>query len=124
MEVNINWEHGDADFKTNSSFNMPIDKLHRFLDYIFDMKGWVSNSGYNNLGFFEDGHYQKESKHVNEINNQYNNEFDDYLVADKRFSYPRASIDAIWLNDGNKTLHIVWNKCLEENLIKLPKIGE
>jgi len=123
MKVYIKWEHGDSDFTTNSSFNISKETLHRFLDYIFEMKGWISNCGYNNLGHFADGHNEKSDEHVDAINKKYNNEFDEYLEPDRRYSYPRASIESIWLKDGNLIRHIVWEKTLKENLITLPEIG-
>ena len=123
MKVIIEWEHGDADFKTESSHNISKETLHRFLDYIFEMKGWISNAGYAKIGYFDDGHNQKEAIHVDAINTKYNNEFDEYLEPDQRYSYPRASIDAIWVKDGNRKQCIVWDKCLQENIIKLPEIG-
>lgn len=118
MKVYIKWEHGDSDFSTRTSFKMSKETLHKFLDYIFEMKGWDSNCGY-----FLDGHTEKSDKHIDAINKKYNNEFDEYLEPDHRYNYPRASIESIWLKDGDKKRFIVWERCLKENLITLPEIG-
>ena len=123
MKVKITWEHGDADFETKSSFKMSKELLTEFLNFIYDMREWTPKHG-KSQGHFQDGHYQKEDKHVDAINEKYDNKFEGYLEPDHRYSYPRAGIEEVWVKDVNKLKNIVWPKCINEVLINLPKIGD
>lgn len=122
MKACITWEHGDADFETKAKHKMSKETLDRFLDFMFDQRVWVKGHG-KSRGHFADGHNERSDEHFEAINKKYNNEFDDYMEADQRYSYPRASVEDLWIKDGNKKMNIVWEKCLQDNLITLPEIG-
>lgn len=121
-KVYIKWEHGDADTIIKESYI--VDDLHDFLNFIFELRGWKPNAGWENLGHFIDGHEYRTTKHIDKMCAKYGGRYRDMIPDDIHFSNYRPAINAIWIKEGNKRKHIVWGRCLVENVITLPQIGE
>lgn len=125
--VVIEWEHGDADGKTLERYPFKSeDEMDDFLHFIYDMRKFIPNSAWENAGHFEDGHYQRERKWINEIDKKYGNRFSQLIPSDKRYrgdDYAPA-VDSIWIEQDGLPLNIIWEKALKTNTINLPKIGD
>lgn len=126
-KVVIVWEHGDADKKTIETY--PFEKeeeMQNFLQFIFDIRKFIPNSGWENAGHFLDGHYERERKWIDKIDQKYGNKFGSMIPNDihyKSTDYtPR--VNSIHVEIDGVVHNIIWEKALKlTNKIDLPKIG-
>ena len=125
--VFINWEHGSADLKTQEFYNFKTeDEMIEFLNFIYDIRKFVPNTAYENQGYFEDGHYQRERKWVEKVDQKYENKFSNMIPDDRyyRSSDYRPKIEDIHVEIGGNIYNIVWKSAIKTNIISLPKIGD
>lgn len=126
-KVFIDWEHGDADLRTQQYYDFKTqDDMDDFLHFIYDIRKFVPNSAYENQGYFEDGHYQRQRKWVEEIDSKYGNRFSDMIPNDNHYrgSDYTPSVDSIHIELGGVVHNIVWENAIKTNLVNLPKIGD
>jgi hypothetical protein len=128
--VVIEWEHGDADGKSLQRYPFKSeDEMDDFLHFIYDIRKFIPNSAWANAGHFEDGHYQRERKWIDEIDKKYGGRFSQLVPSDNSNrnrgdrSYTPA-VNSIWVEQDGLPLNIVWEKALRTNIINLPKIGD
>ncbi len=124
-KLKVEWEHGDADFRTQETYKIKKDDLPRVLDFFFDLREWRTDEGHENLGFWQDGYHQHIQEFTEKVLDKHGDDFAQYLEYDKHYGNGdhRASLNKIWLKDGKKTKYIVWTKLLPENPVTLPEIG-
>lgn len=125
--VKIIWEHGDADLKTMSTIPFKDeDMVREFLNFIWDIRKFIPNSAWENLGHFEDGHYQRQSKWIKQIDKKYGNKFSDYIPGDKYYKSNdyHPGVQGIFVEENGNPLNIIWQKAIKTNIINLPSIGD
>jgi len=128
MTVMIEWEHGDADAKTNQSYVMAdMDQLNRFLSFIFDVKRFGLERDYYGHLRFTGGYYSRTEEHISKVNEKYGNEFEGFIPYDmfSRCNDHYPDVNRIWLKFGNVVKRIVWGNVLGlSELVDAPKIGD
>lgn len=125
--VAIEWEHGDADSKEVIRYPFSDeDTMTEFLNFIYDIRRYIPNSGYANAGYFSDGHYERERKWINDKDKKYGGKFSSLIPIDKRFGSNDYSpaVESIWVEIDKLPLYIIWSKALKTKIIDLPKIGD
>jgi hypothetical protein len=125
FKVCIKWAHGDDDFFTDKIYYFSTEEMMRkYLDFIFDVRKFIPNRGYKNLGYFEDGYHEGKGEWVRKIAEKHNPEFIDYMEIDGSGpSDHYANIEDIYVKIGNKRKFIVWSEALNTNIISLPEKG-
>lgn len=115
-KVFIDWEHGDADLRTQQYYDFKTqDDMDDFLHFIYDIRKFVP---YENQGYFEDGHYQRQRKWVEEIDSKYGNRFSDMIPNDNHYrgSDYTPSVDSIHIELGG----VAWIR----GITAVPVIGD
>lgn len=126
-KVVIEWEHGDADKKTIETY--PFEKeeeMQKFLQFIFEVRKFIPNSGWKKAGYFSDGHYERERKWIDKIDQKYDNKFSHMIPNDiwYRSTDYTPHVDSIHVEIDGVVHNIIWEKALKlTNKINLPKIG-
>lgn len=122
-KVVIDWEHGDADRTTTEIYL--IDNLQRFLSFVYDIRVWNSNQGWDNLGHFCDGYHEHTAEFMKPIHEKYNNDYIDIVPEDcySSGSGHRPTLEKIYIKDGNSKIRVVWEDCLLENTFTPYEIG-
>ena len=99
--VKIEVEHGDAKYTKIESYSFDKeDDMIDFLNYTYDLRQFIPNQGYENLGYFAKGHERRIESWVNKIDSKYNNRFVDYIPQDEVYGkhrYYLSSIEYVWV---------------------------
>lgn len=126
-KVVIVWEHGDADKKTIEDYPFEEEEeMQKFLQFIFDFRKFIPNSGWENAGHFSDGHYERKRKWAEKIDKEYGNKFAHMIPNDiyYRSTDYTPSVESIHVEIGGVVHSIIWEQALKlTNKIDLPKIG-
>jgi hypothetical protein len=126
--VVIEWEHGGADGYDVKRYPFKSeDEMDDFLNFIYDMRKFIPNSGYGNSGHFSDGHHERLREWINEVDKKYGNRFSQLVPSDRKYRVGgdyAPKIEHIWVEQDGVPLHIVWQKALKSKIINIPKIGE
>jgi hypothetical protein len=72
---------------------------YKFLQFIYEVRRFIPNSGYGNGGHFSDGHYERERKWIDKIDSKYGNKFSQLIPNDKRYGRDDYSpaVNSIWV---------------------------
>jgi hypothetical protein len=130
-KVVIIWEHGgqnpldekEISFKTE-------DEMDEFLNFIYELRNFIPNIGYENLGHFSDSHYEMLDKWIKEVDFKYGSKFSSFIPVDKYYGTGhdgnslnyRAKIAAIHVEINGDIHNIVWGKAIKQNSINLPNL--
>lgn len=95
------------------------DKMIEFLNFIYDLREFIPDSGFGNVGYFED---HIDINHLNTINKKFNNKFDNFIPIEENVL---PNITSMHVEIDELPLNIIWGKALNKTKkINLPKIGD
>ncbi len=126
--VVIEWEHGDADGHSLERYPFKTeDDMDEFLHFIYELRKYNPTGGYKNSGNFQDDHYTREGKWIDEVDKKYGGKYSKLIPNDNRFRHGgrySPAVEHIWVEVDGQILSIIWERAIRNKIIDLPKIGD
>lgn len=125
--ITVEYEHGDADFKTKEKFSFKTEEeMRKVLKVLIKVRNFIPKKGYGNLGYYEpvtenDGGLKLSDILDEETIDLYSGW---YIQPDKHYNQGYASIEGISVKINGEKYILLDSEAAETDIIDLPKPGD